>query len=154
MAEVGTRLLVEVSVEVVIEHKVDLVLHYTNLTGAQQAAYTEGIGSGGFADWEWPIQFLYPSDDDRHAWDGWMLPSAAVLRTHADERDYSEYVAERPGHERYTRPKWSEKDYRLLCSLVPWMEAVRRHRLDPGDPEALSAEAIARIPGPNDEAMF
>lgn len=147
---VAPAMVVEVTMTVKVAQTIDMVKTFTDLNEADQQRYvTMGIAELGFEfEYERPMAFLWPDEDDLIPFtmcpgdgfpNGDISDSDMRLNTRAGERVWGKDA------------RWTEADFDTLVAAVPWMNAhyTRLRAL-----AAMSDDDVARLPGPDDVALF
>ena len=103
-------------------------------------------GLVGAAAWERPLTYLSLCAGPEVI-EPLLAETTAI--SSVEEPEYKERLHSRRGRRLFgSDAHWTEDDYNVLLDAVAWM------RETDADETPLSAEDIARIPGPNDIALF
>lgn len=144
-ASVLGALSLEVTATIRVRQTVDLVAVFAGLHAVDQQHYQSlDLAEVGFEEeWERPLAFLWPEDDDVVPFNLSRSVNAPVwgdiqecevrLRQRGETRHYGREAA------------WSEADFDMLVAQVPWMAAFHR---------PVSEDDLSHLPGPDDVPLF
>lgn len=141
---------IEVSATVQVTQTVDLVKTFTGLSEtAKQRYLSMDYTEVGFeAEWERPMAFLWPDEHDLVPIS--MCPGDGFAN--GDVNDASMRLSSRNGTRLWGKDaQWTEADFNLLVSHVPWMQS---HYERLAALTAMTAEDRDRVPGPDDVPLF
>ena len=145
----STSLTVEVTATVKVRQSVDIVALFQNMDERNQKWYRDlNIDELGMeAEWQRPLAFLWPEDDD-------MVPLHMVrgASTHprGDIDDAAVRLSARGTTSVYGRDaEWTESDFETLTAQVPWLRHFHEKLNQP-----ISEHDLARLPGPDDVPLF
>ena len=147
-----------ITIDLKVTQSIDILAYFRSLDAREQARYAEvACGNdedGEFADWEAPLQFLWPEEDFGGGEIPWSFIPEVTTGGGVDVDDIDFEVRYRTGltHGCYgSDSRWSPEDFQTLRDNVPWLDAVHRE-IEEQDPEIIETN-LSRVPGPLDTPL-